>query len=60
MCGNLYLSRTSFYVKAEQGLIEKIDPKVMIPLHTEHSELFKKLVKTKIIQPKYGKTMKIK
>jgi mRNA degradation ribonuclease J1/J2 len=41
-------------------LIEKIDPKAVIPVHTEHGAIFKKLVKTKIIHPKYGKTMEIK
>jgi ribonuclease J len=40
-------------------LIEKIRPKAVVPLHTEHSEMFKKFVKAKIIQPKYGKMMEI-
>ncbi|MEM2112128.1 MAG: MBL fold metallo-hydrolase RNA specificity domain-containing protein [Candidatus Bathyarchaeia archaeon] len=43
-----------------QWLIEKIRPKIVIPVHTEHSEIFKKFVKTKIMQPKYEKTMEIK
>lgn len=41
-------------------LIGKIKPKVVMPVHTEHPELFKKFVKTKITQPKYEKMMKIR
>ena len=41
-------------------LIGKIKPKVVMPVHTQHPELFKKFVKTKITQPKYEKMMKMR
>jgi len=41
-------------------LIGKTKPKAVIPVHTEHSEMFKKLAKTKIMQPRYEKPMEIK
>jgi len=41
-------------------LIGKIKPDIVVPVHTEHPEIFKKFVKTKIVQPKYEKTMEIK
>ena len=39
-------------------LIQEINPKRVIPIHTEHPELFKKLWK-RVMIPKYGKSLKL-
>jgi len=41
-------------------LIGKIEPKIVIPVHTEHGEIFKKFVKTMVMQPKYEKMVEIR
>jgi len=40
-------------------LIAKINPKIVIPVHTEHGKMFKKFVKTKIKQPRYEKMIEM-
>ena len=41
-------------------LIGKIMPKIVIPVHTEHGEIFEKFAKTRIVQPKFEKVIEIK
>jgi ribonuclease J len=41
-------------------LMEKIDPKCVVPVHTEKSENFKKLTKATIIRPQYQKAITVK
>jgi ribonuclease J len=40
-------------------IIKNIRPQKVIPVHTEHPELFKKLLKYKVVEPKVGKTIRI-
>lgn len=41
-------------------MINTINPKMVVPVHTKHPTYFKKLVKTKVEAPKYGEAIKIK
>ncbi len=40
-------------------MIDIINPKTLIPIHTEHPDYFKKLVKVKVRLPEYGKPMEV-
>lgn len=43
-----------------KNLIRKINPKIVLPIHTEHPELFNKIAKMKIRVPKYQKPIVIR
>ena len=40
-------------------LIERINPKIIIPIHTEHCDLFQRMFKGKTVLPKYAQTIEI-
>ena len=40
-------------------LIEKIKPKIVIPIHTTHPKLFQDISTNKVILPKYAKPIEI-
>ena len=40
-------------------LIEKINPAKIIPIHTEHCELFEGMFGEKIVLPKYSQTVEV-
>lgn len=40
-------------------IIGEIRPQKVIPVHTEHPELFKKVVRFKVIEPRGGKAINV-
>jgi mRNA degradation ribonuclease J1/J2 len=40
-------------------MIAKIDPKTIIPIHTTKPELFETMFASKVIFPKYGKSIDV-
>jgi len=42
-----------------EEMIKKIDPKTIIPIHTTKPKLFKSMFDSKVILPKYGKSIEI-
>jgi len=40
-------------------LIEKINPAKIIPIHTEHCDLFQEMFKEKVVLPEYAKSIEV-
>ncbi len=42
-----------------KALIERINPKTIIPIHTEHCELFEEMFQSKVVLPKYAQPIEV-
>ena len=54
-----YLFEGMSQAKRAKELIEKINPKKIIPIHTEHPRLFEEMFPGKIILPTYTQSIEL-